>query len=127
MYKNRRRFQLKKQKATASVAPGKSEFDLLLAAVDVLIGATVTMVDALAPEGVTVAGVKVQAEPAGNDGHVKVIGELKPLSGVTVRTVLPFCPGKTDKAVGETEMEKSTTPEVAALMVYAAVAVALVA
>jgi len=47
------------------------------------------VVEAVAPDGVTVAGEKLHDAPDGNPEQLNDITELKPLSGVTVIVSVP--------------------------------------
>jgi hypothetical protein len=38
-------------------------------------------------------GLKEQVTPAGRPEQLKLTGELKPFTGVTVRTIVPWVPG----------------------------------
>jgi hypothetical protein len=49
----------------------------------------VSVVVAVAPEGVTVAGLKEQLAPAGNPEHAKLTAEVNPFHANTVRVVVP--------------------------------------
>ena len=53
---------------------------------------TVSMVVAAPPLGVTDAGEKLQAAPAGRPEQEKATAELKPVPGATVRVKLADCP-----------------------------------
>lgn len=70
---------------------------------------TVSVVDAAAPEGVTVGGERLQDHDAvvGNPEHASETVELKPSMGVIETEVVPLWPPVTDIDTGEAAMEKS--------------------
>ena len=68
---------------------------------------TVSVVDAGAPDGVTVAGAKLHDAPAGRPVQLNPTAELNPFDGVTVMAAVPLRPPVTDIAVGEVTTEKS--------------------
>jgi hypothetical protein len=59
------------------------------------------------PEGVTVAGLKLQETPAGNPVQAKVTAELKPLAGATLRVAAEGANLESVREPGSTETEKS--------------------
>ena len=97
----RRFLQPSRHRANANAAPGTSgrefrfEADAPVATVSVVFAAVV-------PEGVTVAGEKLHAAPAGKPLHANVTAELKPFCGVTDTATAPLCPAVTVTAAGET-------------------------
>jgi hypothetical protein len=60
----------------------------------------VNWVVAVAPEGVTLAGLNEQVAPLGNPEHAKVTAELKPFDGVTVKVTVPELPELTVSEFG---------------------------
>jgi hypothetical protein len=68
---------------------------------------TDSAVEAAAPDGVTVGGVKVHVAPACIPEQLKVTVELNPFSGVTVIVVPPLCLLVTVCDAGEPATEKS--------------------
>ena len=69
------------------------------------------VVEAAAPDGVTVAGEKVQDAPAGNPEQVNETAELNPLAGVANNVVLPLLPAVIVREAGEVATEKSGDAE----------------
>jgi len=63
--------------------------------------ATVRVVVAALPDGVTVVGLNAHVAPAGNPEHAKLTAELKPFCGEIVSVVVPFPPELTVRDVGE--------------------------
>jgi hypothetical protein len=53
----------------------------------------VTVLITAAPLGVTTAGLKLQLVPEGNPEQLKLIGKLKPFSGIKVTVRVDGCPG----------------------------------
>ena len=102
----------------ASAEPGNNGLGMLRSAAVVVDVVTVSVVEAVPPEGVTVDGEKLHEAPEGNPEQLKETAELKPLRGETVREVVPLCPAVTVNDAGEAAMEKSGTGR---LMVYVAV------
>lgn len=87
-------FQPKKQSPIAS-APGKMWLvrrELLAVPAEVT---TERVVLAALPEGVTVAGEKLQEAPEDRPEHVKETGESKPFAGVIESVVVAVCPAVT--------------------------------
>lgn len=66
----------------------------------------VSVVVAAAPDGVTVAGEKVQEVPDGCPEHVKETWDEKPFCGVTVTVAVPLEPEAMVNADGEIAMVK---------------------
>ncbi|MGA8529266.1 MAG: hypothetical protein WB622_06090, partial [Acidobacteriaceae bacterium] len=76
------------------------------------------------PDGVTVAGEKVQVAREGNPEQAKETAEVKPFSGATLMKAEALCPELTETTEAEAESEKSGGGR---LMVYVAVAMGLAA
>lgn len=68
---------------------------------------SVSVVEAAAPDGVTVVGEKLHADPEGNPEQANETAELKPFAGVTETAVVPLCPAVTVIDAGEAATEKS--------------------
>jgi hypothetical protein len=68
---------------------------------------TVSIVEAAAPDGVTVAGEKLHEAPVGSPEQLNETAELNPCVGVTVTVVVPLCPAVTANVAGEAVSEKS--------------------
>ena len=68
---------------------------------------TVRVVEVDAPEGVTVAGVKLQFVPDGNPEHANDTAEANPPFGVTETVTVPLCPFAMFRLVGAEASEKS--------------------
>jgi hypothetical protein len=104
----RHRPKPRKHSATASVAPpGRKGLVVrcrLALAEEVAI---VSVVAALAPDGVIVDGEKLQVAPEGKPAHVNDTADENPFCGVTVIAVVPFCPAVTVSEAGEAAMPKS--------------------
>jgi hypothetical protein len=118
--KRHRFFQPKQHSATASAAAGNSWRWLRARAGVVEEVATVSVVEAAAPDGVTVAGEKLHDAPAGKPEQANVTLELNPPSSCTVMVVVPLCPAWTETDAGLIATVKSGG------MVYVALATALV-
>ena len=103
-------FQPKQHNRTASVAPGISGRELRRRAAVIAAAFTVSVVEAAAPDGVTVCGEKLHVAPAGNPEHANETGELNPFTGVTEIAVDALCPDWTVKAAGFGATEKSGEP-----------------
>ena len=84
----------------------------------------VTVVETGPLEGVTVAGEKLQDAPVGKPEQLKDTAALNPLRGVTEIVTEALCPGATVRDVADGAIVK---PEAAAVTVYCAVAMALLA
>lgn len=83
---------------------------------------TVSVVEAAAPEGATVAGEKLHDAPAGNpELQISNTDELKLFTGVIDIVVVALCPAITVNDAGEAATVKSGR-----LTVYVALATALV-
>jgi hypothetical protein len=67
----------------------------------------VNVVDAAPPDGVTVAGEKLQPAWAGNPEQLKETAELNAFSGVMEIDVVPLWPPVMVRAVGVAETAKS--------------------
>jgi hypothetical protein len=107
--KRRRFLKLKKQRATASAAPGKNGLDFWRRDADAAVVVTVSVVEVAEPEGVTVVGEKLHAAPAGNPVQPNETVEAKPLCGVTVMVAVPLCPAVTVSNEGDAATVKSIT------------------
>jgi hypothetical protein len=71
---------------------------------------TVSVVEAAAPAGVTVAGEKLHVAVEGNpEVQLKETAELNPFIGATEMLVVPLNPGATETEVGDADTEKSGT------------------
>lgn len=103
-------FQPKQQSATASTDPGNSGLECLFDAevpeVFAVI-ATVSVVDAADPDGVSVDGANTHDVPAGRPVQLNETVELNPFCGITETAVDPFWVLETASEVGEAESEKS--------------------
>jgi hypothetical protein len=120
--KRRRFFQPMKQNAAASAESGKNGLRFCsLFAFDVL--EIVSAVEVVLPAGVTVAGAKLHAVPAGSPEQLNITVELNPFCGTTETFVVPGVPGETLKDVGEAEIVKSVA--LGRLILYTALATAL--
>ena len=105
----RRRFlKPMKQSAIASVAPpGNSGLEFWRRALTDDGAETVSVeVAAVVPDGVTVAGEKLQDAPEGNPEQLKVVAEAKPFCGATEIMAVPLCPGAMVSDDGDTVTEK---------------------
>jgi hypothetical protein len=67
----------------------------------------VSVVEAAAPEGVTVVGEKLHDAPTGSPEQAKETTELKPFAGVTVTVSVAVWPVDTVNDAGEAATEKS--------------------
>lgn len=91
-----------KRKAASAVSGGNGP-ELVRKAEDrALVEIVSWVVATVVPDGVTVAGLNEQAAPLGSPEQAKLIVELKPYSGVTVRVASPWLPEVTVSAVGKT-------------------------
>ena len=68
---------------------------------------TVRVVEAATPEGLTVAGEKMQAAPEGKPEQLNVTAAWKPLTGATATVAVPLCPAMTVSEAGASDTEKS--------------------
>ena len=103
--KRRRRLQKRQLSATARLAGGSSGRDRSGSSLAEDEAETVSVTCVCVPaEGVTVAGRKEQVAPAGNPVQLKVVGALKPNSGVTEITIVALSPGSTVSEVAEAEI-----------------------
>jgi hypothetical protein len=118
----RRRFLKPMQNSAAASAVGKSGRRLLPRLAVVAEVAIVTVVEADAPDGVTVVGEKLQDAPAGSPEQLKETAELKPFCGVIEIDAVPLWPWVTVIDAGDDATEKSGGGK---LMVYVALATAL--
>jgi hypothetical protein len=105
--KRRRFLKPKQHKATANAATGNSGRVLALTAASALVVVTVTVVEAAAPEGVTVAGEKLHEDPVGKPEQAKETAELNPFSGVIETVAVALCPPVTVCDAGVAAAEKS--------------------
>ena len=67
----------------------------------------VSVVEAAAPDGVTVAGEKLHNAPEGSPEQANETVELNPLRGATEIAVVPLCPEFRLNDTGEADTEKS--------------------
>jgi hypothetical protein len=95
-----------KQSATARDKAGNNGLGFRREATVVDDVAIVIVVTVVEPDGVNVAGEKLQAAPAGNPEQLNVIGEAKEFSGVTMTVVVPLCPGVMSSDAEESAMLK---------------------
>jgi hypothetical protein len=103
----RRLPRLKKSKAPTSTVSGNSGRFLLARTGVVEDVANVRVVEAVEPDGVTVAGEKPHDAPEGSPEQANETAELKPFAGVTEIDAVPLCPGVTVNDAGEAVTEKS--------------------
>jgi hypothetical protein len=75
----------------------------------VVFAARVSVVEAAAPDGFTVAGEKLHDVPGGKPAQLNETAELNPFIGVIVRATVPLCPAATVSVPGDTANEKSGT------------------
>lgn len=68
---------------------------------------TVRVVEAVEPEGVTVAGEKLQDAPEGSPEQLNETAELNPFAGVIDTVAVAFCPPVTLWNAGVAATEKS--------------------
>jgi hypothetical protein len=68
---------------------------------------TVSVVEAAAPDGVTVVGEKLHEAPDGSPEQLNETAEANSLCGVTVTVVFPGCPYEMVRDVGDAATEKS--------------------
>ena len=101
----RRFLQPSRHRANVNVAPGRNGRESRFVA-DVPVVTVSVVFAAVVPDGVTVAGEKLHAAPAGKPLHANVIAELKPFCGVTDTATVPLCPAVTVTAAGETPTVK---------------------
>ena len=102
----RRFLQPKQQNAAASDVPGKIGLELGGRAAVAVEVATVRVVEAASPAGVTLAGEKLHADPVGKPEQLNVTVEAYPFSGVTRTEALPLCPLATVTDEGKRTTEK---------------------
>ena len=74
-----------------------------------VLAVNVSVVEAVVPDGVTVAGEKLHDVPAGKPEQLKDTDELNPFCGVTRIALASLCPGTTVSEAGEAAIEKSGT------------------
>lgn len=67
----------------------------------------VSVVVEVLPDGVTVAGEKLQDAPAGKPVHANETAAENPFCGAMDTVVVPLCPGLIDSDDGESEIPKS--------------------
>ncbi len=104
--KQRRFFQPKQHKTAPSAVKGNNGCPpWRRAALAVVAVVTVSVVEAAAPEGVTVAGEKLHDAPEGSPEQLNETGEANPPCGVAVVIAVPLCPAGTVSAAGETATE----------------------
>ena len=68
---------------------------------------TVSVVDAVDPDGVTLVGLKLHDAPEGSPEQLNETAEANPFSGVTDTVVFPGWPDEMLSDDGETATEKS--------------------
>lgn len=111
-----------KKSTPASAASGKSGCRFLCKLADVVAVVTVKVVVAAAvPDGVTVAGEKLHASPAGSPEHANETAETNNPCGEIEIVAVPLLPAVTVIAVGAAVTEKSA----GTLITYAALATEL--
>jgi hypothetical protein len=69
----------------------------------------VSIVEATAPDGVTVAGEKLHVVPAGKPEQLNDTDELNPFTGVIEIVLVPLCPGAIVSDAAEAVIEKPGT------------------
>lgn len=106
----RRCLHPRKQSAAASAAPGKRGLELGRTAALVAVVVTVSVVEAAAPDGVTVAGEKLQVAPVGSPEQVNETADAKPFCGVTDIVAEPVCPPLMESEDGEATTAKLGDP-----------------
>jgi hypothetical protein len=99
-------FQLRQQKAIARAEPGNHGLELRCKAEAVAEVLTVRVVEAVAPEGVTVGGAKLHDTPEGKPVQLNETAEENEFCGVTRTDAAPLWPVVTFRVVGETVMLK---------------------
>ena len=105
----------------ADASSGEIELKLSFTAAAEAESDTVRVVEAGAISGVILDGEKLQDAPLGKPEQAKVMGELNPLTCVTVMDIEAFFPFATDSVGEEAAMEKSGGN----LIVYVALAIEL--
>jgi hypothetical protein len=100
-FKPRRFFQPKQHNTTASAELGKNGLELRERAAAAVDTAMVSVVEATAPDGVTVAGAKLHEVPAGNPEQLNETEEAKPFCGATKTVTVPLCLAVTVRAAGK--------------------------
>ena len=113
----RRFFQPKQQNATASTEPGNNGLGLRWRAAIVGAVVTVSVVEATAPDIVTVAGEKLHDAPEGNPEQLNDTAPPNAFCGVTKIVVVPLCPAVTVSDAGETATVKLGVATCVRLMV----------
>lgn len=104
---------LKKQNEITRAKMGKlGTREKIFAVVEVVVF-TVSVVEAEAPDGVTVAGEKLHDPPEGNPEHAKVTSELNPPVGAIVTSIEPLLPAATVIDAGATARVKFGMEKVA--------------
>jgi len=105
----RRRFlQPRQHNPIARTTPGNSGRELRWTALEAgVVVETVSVVEAAAPEGVTVVGEKLHEAPVGSPEQTNDTAEANPFCGVTVTVVFPGCPDEMVSDGGARATEKS--------------------
>jgi hypothetical protein len=96
----------RKQSATAKYEPGRNGRELRGRTAAELDAEIESVVDAAAPDGVTVDGEKLHVTPEGKPEQLNETMELNPYFGVTETEVVPLCPAATVSDDGVSAMEK---------------------
>jgi hypothetical protein len=106
--KLRRFFHPKQHNTPPSAVTGNHGGPLLWrrAALAVVAVLTVSVVEAVAPDGVTLAGVKLHDAPEGSPEQLSETAEVNPSCGVTIVVAVPLFPDWTVSEAGETATEK---------------------
>jgi hypothetical protein len=104
--KQRRFFQPKQHKTAPSAVTGNNGCPPWGRAALAVVVVTVSVVEAAAPEGVTLAGAKLHDAPEGSPEQLSETAEVNPLCGVTVVVAVPLFPAWTVSDAGETTTEK---------------------
>ncbi len=95
------------QRIAANAAPDESGTVLGCSDAADAVVATVSVVEAADPEGVAVAGEKLQEAPAGTPEQLNEIAVLKPFVGATATVIMPLWPADKLNAGGVATTEKS--------------------
>jgi len=105
----RRFLQPMQHRTVASTAPDENGSALRGNAAADALAVMVNAVETGAPEGVTVAGEKLQVTPEGKPEQENETAVWNPFAGVTETELVPLWPAVTVKDAGEAASEKSGT------------------
>ena len=105
---HRRRF-LRRMKHNVSAMPATGVYWNGLGSwfIALILVVNVSVVEAVAPDGVMGVGEKLHDVPAGKPEQLNDTDELNPFCGVIRIVLVPLCPGTTVSDVGEAAIEKS--------------------